>query len=157
MWDPTKRRDVVVHELECSRDDRGVAQGSVTLRPWSTRERLAFQDAAAMNIALSTDDTSGQQVRKVRVSAVQLAHLRLTVAGCHGFPEVDGKPFDFSNPDHVGVLDEVTFDEVVEAATTVQPMPTGKVAKPTDRKPPAAAGEPGEDFEVSDEDPSRTR
>jgi hypothetical protein len=163
-WDPTRRRDPVVRELECSRDENGVAHARVTLRPWSTRERLAYQDrsaAAVKLVVVEGEDGSETQLRKVSASELGLIHLALTVTACDGFPDLppgttlaasmgvenDGRmsktlrpePFDFTNRAHIETLDPEVFDEVQALALEVQPLPGSAVRKPSDRKPTASA------------------
>lgn len=155
MWDPTKRRDDVVHELECSRDEHGRAQATVTLRPWSTRERLAFQDAGSAGLTVTVDEETGTSLRRVRMSVVQLAHVRLTVVACTGFPDIGGRPFSFQDDEHVLALDEDVFREVYDAATALQPV-MSDVKRPQDRKAPVDAAA-ADDFATDDTDPSPTR
>lgn len=135
-WDPTAQPAVVVRELECSRDEHGVAQATITLRQWGTAERLKYEDDSAAAIELDTED--GVKLRRVRMSVVTLLHLRLTVVGSSGFPP----GFDFANRADVESLAPDVFEEVVDLAVEVQPIPTGRTKRPADRKsakPPAEA------------------
>lgn len=150
-WDPTRRATVVVRELDCSRDETGAAQATITLRPWGTRERLKYQDDSTRAVELvMQDDGQGQQVqmRKVRPSVLSLLHLSLTVVASTGFPP----GFDFANRDDVESLAEEVFDEVVALALAVQPIPDGRgIRKPADRKaatpPPDVPAETAADFD----------
>lgn len=157
MWDPTARREPVVRELECSRDENGVAQATITLTPWSTRERLAYQDGALAASRLEGGGEDGQpRVRRMDLTAITLLHLRLTVTDCSGFPE----GFSFANPEDVQALDVEVFDEVEALAKEVQPVNPAAIKRPEDRKAPQPpAGEPAEDFDEpgGDADPTPTR
>lgn len=151
-WDPTAKRPEVVRELECSRDENGVAQATITLRPWSSRERLAYEDGSSAAVELDTED--GVKMRRVRMSVLTLLHLRLTIVSATGFPP----GFDFAKREDIESLDADVLDELAYHATDVQPVPTGKVRKPADRKAsaapnPAATPETAADFDLAEDEP----
>jgi len=175
-WEPTKKREPVTLEVDASRDDDGIAAATITLQPWSTRERLAYEDESldAMKInVVSGDNGDTAQLKRVIPSKLYLLHLRLTLVGATGFPTMpdtspaaqpgDVVPFDVQNPDHLRELDEVTFSELLEKAERVQPLPSGKTKKPQDHKPSkpkaTALGDGGPEGDMprdDDGDPSRT-
>ena len=164
-WDPIARRTPVVIDLECSRDpETHVAAATITCTPWSTRERLAYQDRAmnAMKVDIVTsDDPTAEPVtlRRIIPSELTLTHVALTVTACTGFPPINGEPFDWTRRDHVEALgDPAILEEVAAHAVRVQPAPQNAVKKPDDRKAPtlpkgAATAETAADFDDGADDP----
>lgn len=147
MWDPRADRAPVRRELECSRDpETGVAAAAVLCSRWDARTRLAYEDGSLDAVRIDVGE-NGATLRRLIPSAINMLHVRLTVTGCEGFPDVDGVPFSFADPAHVGILDPAVWDEVVAIAKDVQAPPTAAAKRPQDRRPaaPAEAGEGGAD------------
>lgn len=131
-WNPTVSREPVVVPIPSS---EGAA--TITVQPWSTRQRLAYQDQSVSSIQLVSvegEDGEETQIRRVKTSAVTLTYLAVTITSCTGFGTIDGAPFSFANETHVGRLDPDILDEVFAEATKVQPLPGSTTKAPEDHK-----------------------
>lgn len=166
-WNPTARPSVVTVPIPSS---EGAA--TVDVQKWATRQHLDYQDdsiASMQIVSVETKDGEETQMRRVRPSALIHTYLRITIVGCTGFPPQDGAPFSFQNPDHVAALDYDVMEEVFDAATDVQPVPSSEKAaarkRPQDHKakekplPPEATPETASDFDRGEDesDPSPTQ
>lgn len=145
MWNPIASRDPVVVPVPSS---EGAA--TVTLRPWTARERLAYEDAMLVRAYTKTEEDTDT----VRLGMLRLLHLSLTIVGSSGFP--DG--FDVSGTDPrtreaslLSLSDEV-FEELSRLAAEVQPVPGSE--EETKRRKASELPDPDGDAEDGgDEDP----
>lgn len=128
-WNPLARREPQTFPLEVS---GGVA--TATFRPWSARERLAYEDRTLELIGSDADGNATMLMGRLNALA-----LTLTIVEWSGFPEtvsrmVDGeKPgddrrelvetLDLRKLSHVEELDPDTYAELVRHARSVQPLP----------------------------------
>lgn len=126
-WDPFASRALVTRELKVSD-----GQARASFRAWSAREKLAYEDG--LTVRLMDSDRNGDDT--VRIGTMRLLALALTIQSVEGFPDEitveqveKGKTvlvrerFDPRNEDHLLALDEATYDELVEIALDVQPLP----------------------------------
>lgn len=168
VWNPVARRDPETRPLECSG-----GRATATYRPWSARERLAYEDT--LTTRMLDEDTRGEET--VRLGTMKLIALTLTLDSVTGFPpevEVDdfevervpdpdgGKgavrlvrkpvkrtvPFNPKDERCLLVLDSTTYGELVKHALDVQPLPSAGDDDEDDAADPN--GNP------ADEDPSLT-
>lgn len=157
-WNPLAKRDPQTFPLECS---GGAAKA--TFRPWSARERLAYEDRSLSLIG--SDENGDATMRMGRVNALALS---LTIASVDGFPatvevERDGKidvePLDLRKLEHLELLDPNVYHELVTLSRKVQPLP-GFDDRDEDEEPDAQTAKLVDPDEVddppTDEDPSLT-
>lgn len=116
----------------------------VDYRPWSGRERLAFEDAIGVRFLVEEGET-------VLIGSMRAYGVALTVVGSAGFPPPgDGSPRAFltgtvdQRLEDLLALDAETYDEIRTTALRVQPLPRLDADDAT----PAAGSD--------DEDPSPT-
>lgn len=133
-WDPLAKRDPVTLPIKSSG-----GEASATFRPWSGRERLAYEDA--MTIRLLAEDGAGSET--VRLGTMRLVALTLTLVELHGFPP----GYEHPTEDQLLELDSGVLGELVTLSLEVQPLPSA--ADDEDD-----VEEPAEGSEGSD--PSRT-
>lgn len=145
-WDPTARKAPQWVEIESSRDDAGVAQGAVQCTPWDAGKRLAYENRMVSQAIRIDFDDQGGKIRSVLPGELRRLAVQLTVTDARGF----GPGADFTSAAWIDTLDPDVFEEVVEAAVKVQPLPTGGVKRPADRQ--AAQVESGPPVDEDDED-----
>lgn len=129
-WNPTDRPAAVSVPLECSRtlysdgtSDEPTA--SITLRRWTGRERLAYDDEVTMR-AMGTDSDGDLSMR---FGTLRLVSTSLTVVGSNGFGNrPDGTAFLSGDRSRIEAdlqaLDPDTYLEIVRHADALQPRPT---------------------------------
>lgn len=138
-WNPLAKPATTTVELECSRDEAGVAQARATFRRWGAEERLAYEDA--MTTEILAKDKGGEDT--VRLGVMRLLNVALTIRTVEGFPdrvvverphhdpdlrargvvEETTETFDPRKPAHLRRLDADTFAELLEHAQKVQRLP----------------------------------
>lgn len=129
VWDPTSDSKVTkVVELDCSRDDDGKARASVTLRRWSGRERLAYEDALFSRMLTEAADGSDMLL----LGSLKSYGAALTIVDSTGFaPADDDRPFltgtAQQREDDLLTLNVDVMDEIRAAALDFQPLPRGEV------------------------------
>lgn len=143
-WNPLASTAVQVIPLKVSG-----GRAHVHYRPWSGRERLAYEDAVAVRFLAK--DAEGEE--SVLMGTLRLYAISLTVVGSEGFPP--GPVNDSPTPRlflsgtreqreaDLLALDAATYTEIRETAFRVQPLPT-------------LAGDDGPGDGDDDADPSRT-
>lgn len=121
-WNPLARRDPVTKPLAVSH-----GEATATFRPWSARERLAYEDRSLGMIG--SDEAGNATMRMGRVNALAIS---LTIDSWTGFPEKVTRPvddedveetFDLRRLEHVELLDPDTYAELAKHARAVQPLP----------------------------------
>lgn len=147
-WDPTASKPPVWVPIESSRDEAGEITAWVQCTPWNAGKRLAYENRV-MSEAIKIDfDDKGGKIRKVLPGSLRRLNVQLTVTAVRG-PWPEG--FDASNPEHLNTLDADVFDEIVEAALKVQPLPTTGAKRPQDRKAPAVESGPSREDDEDDD------
>jgi hypothetical protein len=160
-WNPTARAVPVVRELECSRDDDGVAQGTITVEPFNAGKRLAYENGAMDAVRLDVNE-AGVTMRRLMPAELNILHARLCIVDCTGFPDQEDPatgtrvPFSFAKREHIEALTEDVWLEVVSHLEAIAPKPTQEVRKPADRKAPAKPAPAGASGSELDEDPTTT-
>jgi hypothetical protein len=152
VWDPLQTSAPKIHRLAVAkRHGRDMA---ITLRPWSAKHRMAYEDIAPTLQAPVPGqvDEDGDEVWQVQMGSIKLLGASLTVIGSSGFPDVDGRPFltgsrEQRQADLGSIGDIALFEEILEAALEFEPLP----GSTNDRKRMAEAR-----GVKSDEDPSQT-
>lgn len=152
-WNPLAPSDVQTFPLECSRDDDGVPQAHATFRPWSGRERLAYDDAVIASLLGKTDDGSAT----FRMGALTAVAISLSLVSVDGFPdelelerEVDGEtrvvrePLNLRDRAHLERMAPEVVTELGQLARRVQPLP-GFAPVEAERDDQDGEGEQGED------------
>lgn len=121
-------------------------RATVDYRPWSGRERLAFEDAIGVRFLTKDEEGEGS----VLIGSMRAYGVALTVVGSSGFPPLDerDRPFLTGTVDQrladLLALDAETYDEIRSTALRIQPLPRLDADDAT----PAAGSD--------DEDPSPT-
>lgn len=125
VWDPLATVEPTTVPLEASG-----GRASVTYRPWSGRERLAFEDATTERFL--TTGTDGDET--IRMGSYTLFAVSLTVVGSDGFPSAaDGRVFltgtrEQREADLLSIAHAPTFQEIRRTALKVQPLPRAEEA-----------------------------
>ena len=128
-WNPVQTTEDVVEALDVSG-----GRASITMRPWSGRERLAYEDAVVTR-ALTTDAEGDDTAR---LGTLRLVAMSLTLRGAAGFPnrpdgsamftKTKGRALATCIEDDLLTLNEATFAEIQLRCLTVNPLPGSQAA-----------------------------
>lgn len=139
-WNPLATVDPIEVPLKSSG-----GRAFLVCRPWTGRERLAYEDAITERL-LTTDERTGDDT--VKLGSLKLFAVSLTIVGSKGFPLRNGRPMlsgtrEEREDDLLAITDADAYREILDEALRVQPLPS--------------IGKSDEDEETDDdEDPSRT-
>lgn len=159
VWNPLQSSAPEVKPLRIAKD-HGVDM-SITLKKWTGRERLTYEDAMTSRFLVETSgvDDDGDTNRAMLVGSLKAYGAALTVIASQGFPPAeDGRPFltgthENRIADLRSIVDGDLFDEIIELALDFQPLPgSGEEA----RRRAAAKKAAGTDTPAGGPDPSRT-
>lgn len=148
-WNPLESLEDVTRPLKVSG-----GRATVTLRKWSGRERLAYEDALTQRMLVKKARRDGEEPGEddedtVAIGTLRLYAASLTVRRSTGFPPAtDGRSFlsgtrEQVEGDLLTITHGETYSEILRLALEVQPLPK------------AVSSDEDEDGDDGD-DPSRT-
>lgn len=124
-WNPLATVDPIEVPIKASG-----GRASIVCRPWTGRERLAYEDAITEKL-LTTDERTGDDT--VKLGSLKLFAVSLTIVDSRGFPEIDGRRMltgtrEQRESDLLAITDADAYREIVDEALRIQPLPTAETS-----------------------------